>query len=112
MAAEIARAQADGPGEIEHLRAAVTAQDTLPYTEPPYWHYPIRQSLGTAHLRNGEAALAEAVFEEDLADFPDNAWSLFGLQQARVAQGADGAALAEAVAAAWHYSDIEPTSGP
>lgn len=112
VAAEIARAKADGPGEVEHLQAAVAAQDALPYTEPPYWHYPIRQSLGAAYLRLGEPALAEVAFVEDLAYFPDNGWSLYGLQQARVAQGDDGLDLAGAVAAAWQYSDIEPTAGP
>jgi len=112
VAAEIARAKADGSGEIAHLQAAVAAQDALPYTEPPYWHYPIRQSLGAAYLRNGEPVLAEAVFKEDLVNFPDNGWSLYGLQQARIAQGDDASALAGAVADAWQYSDIEPLAGP
>ncbi|MGE0621755.1 MAG: hypothetical protein AB7I04_13975 [Pseudomonadales bacterium] len=112
VAAEIARAKADGTGEIEHLKAAVAAQDALPYTEPPYWHYPIRQSLGAAYLRNDEPALAERVFKEDLDNFPDNGWSLYGLQQARMAQGHDGSELAGALADAWQYSDIKPTAGP
>ena len=41
------------------LREAVAAQLSLPYSEPPFWHYPIRQSLGTALLRHGDAEAAE-----------------------------------------------------
>ncbi len=110
--AEIARAGGDGAAEIEHLGAAVVAQDALPYTEPPFWHFPVRQALGSAYLRLEQPSLAEAMFEEDLEDFPNNGWSLYGLQQARLAQGKDAGELSAAVAAAWRYADIEPTSGP
>ena len=34
--------------EVELLREAVDIQLTLPYSEPPFWHYPVRHSLGTA----------------------------------------------------------------
>lgn len=110
--AEIARAEGDDAGEIEHLKAAIAAQDALPYTEPPFWHFPVRQALGSAYLRMDQPDLAQVAFEEDLVKFPNNGWSLFGLQQALKAQGAPSDELSEAVAQAWQYSDIEPTSGP
>jgi tetratricopeptide (TPR) repeat protein len=112
VAAEIAKAEQDDAAEIEHLKAAVAAQDSLPYTEPPFWHFPVRQALGSAYLRMGEPGLAQTAFEEDLANFPDNGWSLYGLRQAQVALGAETAGLDEAVAQAWQHADIEPTSGP
>jgi tetratricopeptide (TPR) repeat protein len=110
--AEISRTEGDDAGEIEHLLAATAAQDALPYTEPPFWHFPVRQALGSAYLRMGKPALAQVAFEEDLVKFPNNGWSLFGLQQALVAQGQPAGELSQAVADAWQYSDIEPTSGP
>jgi tetratricopeptide (TPR) repeat protein len=109
--AEIAKAEGDGAGEIEHLQAAVAAQDALPYTEPPFWHFPVRQALGSAHLRQGQPELAVAVFEEDLDNFPDNGWSLYGLREARKAVGQDVGEMDGAVASAWQHADIEPTSG-
>jgi tetratricopeptide (TPR) repeat protein len=110
--AEIARTEGDDAGEIEHLKAAIAAQDALPYTEPPFWHFPVRQALGSAYLRMDQPELAQVAFEEDLVNFPNNGWSLFGLQQALEAQGEPTDQLVQAVAQAWQHSDIEPTSGP
>ncbi len=110
--AEIAKTEGDEGAEIEHLKAAIAAQDALPYTEPPFWHFPVRQALGTAYLRMGEAELAANAFEEDLVNFPNNGWSLYGLREARAAQGLETPDLDQAVAQAWQHADIEPTSGP
>jgi tetratricopeptide (TPR) repeat protein len=110
--AEIAKAESNAAGEIEHLQAAIAAQDALPYTEPPFWHFPVRQALGNAYLRMGEDALAAQTFQEDLENFPNNGWSLFGLKQARESLGHDTGELEQAVAEAWQHSDITPTSGP
>ncbi len=55
---------------IVRFRAAVAAQDALPYTEPPFWYYPTRQSLGYALLKAGKAAEAQAVYEKDLEAEP------------------------------------------
>ena len=54
-------------------------QDTLSYTEPPYWYYPVRQSLGAALLRIGKLDEAEKTFREALAQTPSNGWALQGL---------------------------------
>jgi hypothetical protein len=61
-----ARSATDGRSAVELWRKAATAQDALNYDEPPPWYYPIRESLGAALLRNGQAVEAEAVFREDL----------------------------------------------
>ena len=89
-------AQADGNlGQaIQEFEVAVEIQDSLPYTEPEYWYYPVRQSLGAALLASGRAADAEQVFRESLIEAPNNAWALYGLMQAYQAQG-DEVARAE-----------------
>ena len=58
---------------------AVDLQDELPYTEPPFWYYPTRQSLGRVLMEAGKFKEAEAVFKRDLEDYPRNGWSMFGL---------------------------------
>jgi len=82
-------AQADGNHEqaIQEFEVAVEIQDSLPYMEPEYWYYPVRQSLGAALLASGRAADAEQVFRASLIEAPNNAWALYGLMQAYQAQG-------------------------
>jgi tetratricopeptide (TPR) repeat protein len=70
-----------------HFRQAADIEDGLLYMEPPHWYYPVRHSLGAALLAQGRAADAERVYREDLARFPDNAWSLHGLAASLRAQG-------------------------
>ena len=109
--AGMAKQQGDGDEEIKQLREAVAAQLSLPYSEPPFWHYPIRQSLGAALLRHGDAEAAAEVFAADLGEFPENGWSLHGLGQALAERGeATGAVLAR-LKAAWRNADIEPSTG-
>ena len=52
----------------------------MQYDEPPAWFYPVRQSLGAALLRNGQATEAEAV-SDTLAMRPRDGRLLFGLWQ-------------------------------
>lgn len=87
LKAKIARSKGDADGEIAALREAVAAQDKLGYMEPPEWHYPVRESLGAALLRNGKAREAEAVFRRDLEINPRNGRSLYGLVQSLKTQG-------------------------
>ncbi|HEU4852030.1 MAG TPA: hypothetical protein VFT37_07730, partial [Telluria sp.] len=91
----IADAQGDLPAAIAAYREAVTVQDALPYTEPPHWYYPVRQSLGAALLRGGQLDAAEQVFRDSLARTPSNGWALRGLIEVYRKRG-DEAALAAA----------------
>jgi tetratricopeptide (TPR) repeat protein len=88
----IAQAQNDTARAIKEFETAVSIQDTLNYTEPPYWYYPVRQSLGAALLEAGKAAEAEQVFQKSLQQFPKNGWALYGLMKAQQAQGNSAAA--------------------
>jgi tetratricopeptide (TPR) repeat protein len=84
--ARIARAAGDKEAELAHFRRAVEMQDKLGYMEPPEWHYPLREALGSALLREGKAAEAETVFRKDLGINPRNGRSLFGLLESLRAQ--------------------------
>ncbi len=76
-----ARRAQDSAHSIELWRSAVKAQDALSYDEPPAWYYPIRESLGAALLRAGNATEAEAVFRETLRRNPRDPRALFGLME-------------------------------
>jgi tetratricopeptide (TPR) repeat protein len=108
---EIAMAGKDLKTAVARFSEAVAAQDALPYTEPPFWYYPTRQSLGLALLRAGKPAEAEAVYEKDLQQYPHNGWSTFGLIQALDAQGrkADADMHREHFKAIWQLADVDLT---
>ena len=112
LAAQIELAGADPEAGIALLHAAIEKQDALPYTEPPYWYYPIRQRLGAALLAMDRSAEAEAVYREDLAVYRHNGWSLFGLGQSLREQGKDeeAAGIEAEFAAIWQAADVELTS--
>lgn len=82
---------ADARGKLREAvaayREAVAIQDRLAYMEPPYWYYPVRQSLGAALLRLGELDAARTAFEQSLQRTPNNGWALFGLQQVAQQRG-------------------------
>ncbi|HEX9172415.1 MAG TPA: hypothetical protein VF861_07125 [Telluria sp.] len=91
----LADARGDLPAAIKAYQEAVAVQDQLPYTEPPYWYYPVRQSLGSALLRAGQLDAAEQAFRASLARTPSNGWALRGLIEVYRKRG-DRAALAAA----------------
>lgn len=84
--ARIAVARGDYASAIEKWRAAIAIEDHMVYHEPPDWYYPMRESLGAAFLRAGQAAEAEKVFREDLNQNPRSPRSLFGLWKALEAE--------------------------
>lgn len=65
--------------------------------EPPYWYYPVRQSLGAVQLSMGRVDEALAAFEAALSRAPNNAWAIYGLKEAAAAKN-DAAAVAAAEA--------------
>ena len=85
--ARIAQGAKDLDGAVRELEAAVAIQDTLPYMEPPYWYYPLRQTLGATLLLKGDAQRARDAFRESLQKTPNNAWSLYGLKTSFEKQG-------------------------
>ena len=90
----IADAKGDNQAMIRAFRLAVEAQDKLPYLEPPYWYYPVRQTLGAALMRADQPGVAHEIFQSALDRVPNNGWALYGLMQAQKALG-ETQALAE-----------------
>jgi tetratricopeptide (TPR) repeat protein len=87
LRARIAQGANDLDGAANELRAAIAIQDTLPYMEPPYWYYPVRQTLGAVLLLKGDAQAARDAFRDSLGKTPNNSWSLWGLKQTFEKQG-------------------------
>ncbi|MGI0487053.1 tetratricopeptide repeat protein [Pantanalinema rosaneae CENA516] len=112
LSGELAAAQGNYDAAIQDLQAAIALEDTLKYVEPQAWHSPVRQTLGGVLLQAQRPAEAETIYREDLARYPENGWSLFGLAASLQAQGKTEAA--EAVRTrfetAWHHADVQLTA--
>ena len=95
--AQLQWARGDKKNSVASWRRAVDLESKLHYDEPPPWIYPVRQPLGAALLRSGDAKGAEAVFRQALQKHPRDGRLLFGLQQSLLAQGRkEEASLVEA----------------
>jgi tetratricopeptide (TPR) repeat protein len=103
---EIAMAEKKYDQAVSHFEKAVAVQDSLPYTEPPFWYYPTRHSLGKALLAAGDATTAEAVYRRDLEIYPHNGWAMFGLIQSLKAEGKDSMELEEMFKHMWARADV------
>jgi tetratricopeptide (TPR) repeat protein len=88
----LAQAQGDSQAAIASFEEAAALQDGLPYTEPPFWYYPVRQTLAAALLQAGRLDEAEAQFKRALERAPNNGWSYYGLAKVYAAQGNAAAA--------------------
>jgi len=87
LAGKVAWAQGKHIEAIQQLRDGTKLQDAMPYMEPPYWYYPVRQTLGAALVQAGRAKEAETIFEQALENTPKNGWALYGLMESQKAQG-------------------------
>ena len=105
---EVAYRSGDAAAAVVAFEEAVSLQDALPYTEPPFWYYPTRQSLGAALLASNRAAEAQVVFEEDLEQYPMNGWSMFGFAEALRRQGdnAGAAQMQSRFETVWQFADV------
>ena len=105
---EMAYRSGDAANAVLAFEEAVSLQDALPYTEPPFWYYPTRQSLGAALLASNRLAEAQAVFEEDLEQYPMNGWSMFGLAEALRRQGDERGAeqMTARFKTVWQFADV------
>jgi tetratricopeptide (TPR) repeat protein len=85
--ARIAQGQGDKDAAVQKFELAAALQDGLPYMEPPYWYYPVRQSLAVALMQAGRLDDAEAQFQRALKRAPANGWSRYGLAELYKAKG-------------------------
>ena len=111
--ARAAQAGNDQDAAIAMFRKAAASEDTIPYMEPPFWYYPVRQSLGAALLQTGHAEEAAKEFEAALEHARGSAWALYGLKEAAKARGdaAAEAKAAEDLAKAWRGDPAMLTLG-
>jgi len=112
LAGELAAGRGNYDLAIQHLQSGVQLQDALNYDEPPPWFYPVRESLGAILLQADRPVEAEQVYRDDLAHYPANGWSLYGLQQALTVQGKtdEAAEVAARFATAWQHADVTLTA--
>jgi tetratricopeptide (TPR) repeat protein len=87
----------------EHYRQAVAIEDRISYMEPPWWYFPVNQSLGAALYRAGRYQEAQQAFTAALAKFPNNGWALYGLaaSEQKLGRRAQAAAATAALNRAW-----------
>jgi tetratricopeptide (TPR) repeat protein len=88
----IALAEDQLPAARSAFEQAVAIQEGLAYSEPPYWYYPVGQSLAAVLLRLGELDAAEDAFRASLARAPNNGWALYGLSEVYRRMGRQDAA--------------------
>ena len=112
LAGEIAAKKKDYSSSIVHLKNAVKLEDALRYDEPPTWFYPTRNSLGAVLIEAGKYSEAQKIYEEDLKEYPENGWALFGLHSALLKQNKkkEAAAVEKRFEEAWKNSDVKLTS--
>ncbi|MCM2337771.1 MAG: hypothetical protein NDI59_03585, partial [Lysobacter sp.] len=108
--ARLAEARGDLDAAAQAFEAAIAIEDALSYMEPPYWYYPVRQSLGALKLRQGKLDDAEKAFRDSLGRVRNNGWALAGLAEVYRQQGRKDsqAATEKAFAKAW----FGPKTGP
>jgi tetratricopeptide (TPR) repeat protein len=109
---EVALRQGKAAEAVRIFREAAELESSIGYMEPPTWYYPVRQSLGKALLAAGDAAAAERAYREDLERFPENGWSLKGLELSLARQGkhAEAREVAARFAKAWEGADVTITA--
>jgi hypothetical protein len=113
LQADIARSRRQIKEASEFLSSAAALEDRLTYMEPPDWPIPVRQLQGAAQLELGRATEAEAAFAGDLKKFPENGWSLSGLQASLERQGkrAEAADVRGRFEKAWGGADVPLVAG-
>ena len=106
----LADARGDLDGAARAYEDAIFIEDTLAYTEPPYWYYPVRQSLGGVKLRQGKLDAAEQAFRDSLGRVRNNGWSLAGLAETYRQKG--DAAAEKSARAAFNKTWFGDPKGP
>lgn len=109
---EIARLKGNMDEALKQFRQANDLYNTLPYTEPDYWHQPVSHIYGAALLQAGKPAEAEAVYRDSLKDHRLDGWALFGLAQSLDAQSKHDEAntVRAEFARIWRMADTRLTS--
>ena len=102
---------------MAHVRDVAAFDDSNIYLEPPRLWYPARECLGALLAsapasQGGNSTRALEVFQKDLEQYVDSAWSLYGAAKAANALGMTAAAKNYTTRGdlAWGKADIPFTS--
>ncbi len=102
-----AHAERDYDAAVSHYRAAQEIEKTIPYNEPPFWYYPVAQSLGASLYKAGRYDEAQAAFRKALFQAPNNGWALYGLAKTeeKLGNAIEAKAARAAMAKSWRGND-------
>ncbi len=92
LAGEIALRRGSIDDAVDQLNKAIKLESNLIYMEPPEWIQPVRHTLGAILVDARRFDEAEKVYRADLNKWPENGWSLFGLEKCLRAKGASNEA--------------------
>ena len=106
LAGEIAAVDGDSKTAVKEFELAVVLEDSLDYDEPEPLPFAARHWLGAVLLDAGDYEAAEQVYRDELADHPNNGWSLFGLQQALAGQDIVDPQVDEQFQSSWARADV------
>jgi tetratricopeptide (TPR) repeat protein len=109
LAAELAAARGHIDEAVASFTRALVTEQALGYMEPPDWPLPVRQRLAARLLDADRFHEAEQVYLDDLKQWPENGWSLAGLERALRAQGRgdEADAVRRRFRTAWAHADVE-----
>jgi tetratricopeptide (TPR) repeat protein len=109
LAGKVASSEGKKADAIQQLREGAKLEEAMPYMEPPFWYYPVHESLGAALLKSGKPEEAEKSFREVLKHFPESGRALFGIEQSLRGQGKQGEArkIQRQFKKAWRYADVD-----
>ena len=112
LAGEVAQgrralAQSRNADAIAHFTKAAAMQNEIPYNEPPFWYYPVNQSLGAAYFKAGRYEEARKAFQAALFAAPNSALALYGLARTerKLGNRPETQAAQQAFAATWKGDD-------
>ncbi|MGE0553354.1 MAG: hypothetical protein AB7R55_07975 [Gemmatimonadales bacterium] len=88
------------------LESAVRREAALPDRMPPLLIEPPSRALGRALLAAGRAGEAERIYRDELARYPENGWSLFGLWQALSHAGRPDPDVKARFELVWSLADV------
>ncbi|WED41823.1 tetratricopeptide repeat protein [Legionella cardiaca] len=108
LQASIANAHKEKQSTLSYLQIAVNLQQNMRYHEPPDWYFPAKEMLADAYLKWGDPKEAIRLYQQDLKQYPQNGWALYGLAKAlkQLGKTAEAAQVYEEFKRAWKYSDI------
>ena len=72
---------------VGHFEKAEAIETKIPYSEPPFWYYPVAQSRGAALYALGRYDDASSAFRKALFQAPNSGWALYGLARSEGKRG-------------------------